>query len=395
MPRPQPLAVGQQVEVEIGPIAHGGHCIAHHAGRTLLVRHAIPGERVVAEVTAVASKVSRADAIEVVEASPDRVVAACAYAHPGGCGGCDFQHVDLGAQRRLKEQVIVDALRRFAGLPDVPVQVEGLDSTGLGWRTRVTWHVDPLGHLGFHPARSHAIIDVSDCALASPRIAQWRHETDRLLGAREVTTVEGSDGRLSVLVDGRLVDGPELVSEEVAGRRWRLTASGFWQVHPLVAEALVEAVLGFAQPRPGERWWDLYAGAGLFTAFLAEAVGPTGSVLGIEGDDGSVHDGRRALADLPSARMERHDVRRWLAGDPQAPDGVVLDPPRSGAGAEVIERIAAVQPTRIVYVACDPVALARDVRLLADAGYHLAGLRAFDAFPMTHHVECVAWLTRS
>jgi tRNA/tmRNA/rRNA uracil-C5-methylase (TrmA/RlmC/RlmD family) len=352
--------------VDIGPIAHGGHAVAHSEGATLFVRHALPGERVVVQVTEINRRIVRADAVEVLAPSPDRVIPPCRWAGPGGCGGCDLQHAALPAQRALKTQVLRESLQRFGHLaPDDPllaVEVTALDgqADGLRWRSRVTWATDDAGHRGLRRHRSHAIVPVDDCLIA----------------------MEGVSRPDDVL--------PSRVRRTVHGRSWRLAAESFWQVHPALPEALVDTVLEFGEPRPGEAWWDLYSGAGLFSAFVASAVAP-GVVDAVESHPSAVREARRALHDLPSVRLHEADVLGWLRGSPPSrPAGVVLDPPRAGAGAAVVEAVAAAGPRVIVYVACDPVALARDVALLADSGYRLDALRAFDAFPMTHHFESVA-----
>jgi tRNA/tmRNA/rRNA uracil-C5-methylase (TrmA/RlmC/RlmD family) len=174
-----------------------------------------------------------------------------------------------------------------------------------------------------------------------------------------------------------------------------VSGAGFWQVHPGAAAALLDAVLDAAGPRAGEHALDLYCGVGLFAAGLASRVGSGGSVLGVEGEGRAVADARRNLHDLPWVRLEHAPVEAALTGPgrPRRADVAVLDPPRTGAGREVVEAVLALQPRVVVYVACDPAALARDVALAAGAGYRLDGLRAFDLFPMTHHVECVARLT--
>jgi len=403
----QSLQPGDRLAVEIGPIAHGGHFIAHAAGRTLLVRHAIEGEQALIEVTDVSAKVVRADAVEILRPSPWRADPACPAARPAGCGGCDFQHVRLEHQRELKAQVIADAFRRQAGLSDVQIQVESLGPVqprgaddGLRWRTRMAWQVDDDGHPGLHAHRSHRVVRLADCPIASAGIASAAPWAGTHPGARSVRTAEGSDGRVSVLVDGALADGPRRVSQQVGSqqvgpRQWRVDPAGFWQVHPRAPQALVDAVLAMGAPAPGSRWWDLYAGAGLFSAFLAEATGPGGRVDAVESAQGAIRDARRGLHDLPQVRLHHADVRTWIAEASGPVDGIVLDPPRSGAGPAVMAAIAAAAPLVIVYVACDPVALARDVAIAALAGYRVARLRAFDTFPMTHHVEVVAALEPS
>lgn len=195
------------------------------------------------------------------------------------------------------------------------------------------------------------------------------------------------------------VAGRTWVREDVTAGQWRrafrVSGSGFWQVHPGAAATLVDAVLGALDPREGDQVLDLYAGVGLFAAALADRVGPGGAVLAIEGDPRAVRDARRNLHDLPGVGITMGRVDRVLAA--MLPSGlvadlVVLDPPRTGAGRRVVEQMCALEPRRIAYVACDPAALARDVAYAADHGYRLADVRAFDLFPMTHHVECVATL---
>lgn len=363
------LRVGDERVVDVGPIAHGGHCIAHTDGRTLFVRHTLPGERVRIRVTDVNRRMVRADAIEVLTASVDRVPAPCPWAHPEGCGGCDFQHVDVAAQRRLKQTVLTEALGRFGHL-DADA-LAGLDLTvhelpghpdGLHWRTRMSWATDAAGHVGLRRHRRHDVVPVDRCLIAAA----------------------------GVDLPGAVPGGK--VTHTVRHRSWRLAASDFWQVHDALPEALVDAVLTFGAPRPGETWWDLYAGAGLFSAFLGEAVGPTGAVAAVESSDEGLRAARRALHDLHSVRLHLADVRDWLVTASGPVDGVVLDPPRAGAGRAVVDAICAARPQRVVYVACDPVALARDIAVFAGNGYRLRTVTSFDAFPMTHHQEAVAWL---
>ncbi len=462
------------VELEVGPVAHGGHCVARlpagpggSAGRVVFVRHALPGERVRAVVTEGGDPAStasywRADAVEVLRASPDRVVPPCPWARAAlgtrRCGGCDWQHADPAAQHGLKAAVVAEQMARLAGL-DVDVVVEDVapppaprsappsappgdgdaaadaDATGagLGWRTRVRYAVAPGGRAGLRAHRSHDVVPVDWCRIAHPRVravpvttgARWPGVAsvevvapaageDRLVllepvGGRRVR-VPPLAGAPSVAVRGA---GPEDAVTRVSGRTWvaedvelpggrrtfRVTGSGFWQVHPGAPRALAVAVLEAAAPAPGERALDLYAGVGLFAAALAQAVGEDGRVVAVESDARACADARRNLRDLARVAIVRGRVDAVLrAGSLPAElgaeraDVVVLDPPRTGARRAVVARVAALAPRVVVYVACDPAALARDVATFAEHGYALDGLRAFDLFPMTHHVECVARL---
>lgn len=349
--------VGERHEVEVGPVAHGGHCVARVDGRAVFVRHALPGERVVVEVTegSEGDRFWRADAVEVLDASPDRVEPPCPYAGPGLCGGCDLQHVALDRQRALKADVVAEQLRRFAGL-DVDVTVEAVpgDEGGLHWRTRQRYVDLPGGARGMRVHRSHDVVEVEEC----------------LLEARDLDDTS---------------------THVVRGERFEVPEDGFWQVHPGAPEVLVDAVLAALDPQPGERVLDLYAGVGLFARFLRAAVGEQGHVLAVEGDRAAVAACRAALPDVEAVAG---DVGAVLAErEPDPVDLVVLDPPRAGARRPVVEQVAVRRPRAVAYVACDPAALARDLSYFAGHGYRLTSLRAFDLFPMTHHVECVALLT--
>ncbi|MDT9592502.1 class I SAM-dependent RNA methyltransferase [Nocardioides zeae] len=377
--------MGERFVAEVGPVAHGGHCVARvtlpdeERPRVVFVRHALPGEEVVLEITEGTDRDRfwRADAVEVRRAAEGRVEAPCPVAGPGGCGGCDFQHVRLDAQRRLKGDVVAEQLRRLAGL-DLLVEVEAVAGdlpaqlAGLRWRTRVRFVRTPDGRPAMRRHRSHDVVAVDDCLIAHPDAREPRPGT---LAERVEAGAPG------------------------AGHTFDVAADGFWQVHPGAPRTLVTTVLEMLDPRPGESALDLYGGVGLFAAFLAERLGPQGRVATVEGDVTASTYARTNLAAAPgTVEVRQGDVAQVLAegletdGDAGTVDLVVLDPPREGAGREVVAAVAARRPRAVAYVACDPAALARDVAYLAESGYALASLRAFDLFPMTHHVECVALL---
>ncbi len=350
--------VGERFEVEVGPVGHGGFCVARHEGRAVFVRHALPGERVVVAVTegTDGDRFWRADAVEVLAASAHRVTPPCPYAGPGACGGCDLQHVALGHQRELKAAVVVEQLRRIAGL-DIAVTVEPVpgDVDGLGWRTRQRYARLPDGRRAMRKHRSHELVPVDRC----------------------------------------LLEAPDPASHVVRGTAFAVADRGFWQVHPGAPEALVDAVLAALEPRPGESVLDLYAGVGPFSRFLLDRVGAGGAagrVVMVEGDAAASALSRE---NVPGADAAAGDVATVLGSSYLGHhDLVVLDPPREGAKRAVVEQVVARTPRAVAHVACDPAALARDVSIFAEHGYRLAGLRAFDLFPMTHHVECVAQLVQ-
>lgn len=391
---------GRHIDLTIDAVAHGGHCVARHDGRVVFVRHCLPGERVRALVTEDnGGSFCRADAVEIHDAAPGRVTAPCPVSGPGGCGGCDWQHASPATQRELKAAVVAEQLRRLAGI-ERDVEVEELPGGPLGWRTRTRLVAGKDGRAGLRAHRSHQVIPLEGhgCAITASGALddvlarRWRP------GADIEVTRDGS-GRVHVrsseTVRGRtktrqLAGGQ--ARERAAGRDWRFDAHGFWQVHPAAAGTFADVVAEWARADEGALAWDLYAGVGLFAGVLAEQVGADGHVVAVESSRQAVADGERALADLGQVEWRQGSVARQIARLAGLPQVVVLDPPRKGAGKAVVDAIAAREPERIVYVACDPAALARDLAILANHGYHLSELRAFDAFPLTHHVECVALL---
>jgi tRNA/tmRNA/rRNA uracil-C5-methylase (TrmA/RlmC/RlmD family) len=302
------------------------------------------------------------------------------------------------AVRELKAAVVREQLVRLARLTPAEVEALGvrvaeLPGGALGWRTRVQYTVDATGRAGLLAHRSHEVIPVDWCRIAHPAVrdaavtgSRWPAD-DRV----EVVASGGDDaatGAVTVVGSASgVVSGPAEVTERAAGRSFRLPVDAFWQVHPAAPDALAAAVLELLEPRSGERAWDLYGGAGLFAAALAPRVA---ALTLVESDRSAVQAARSSLADLSNVHIVRSTVERFRAAD--RPDVVVLDPPRTGAGATVVRLLADAAPRAVAYVACDPAAFARDVATFRARGWRLAALRAFDAFPMTHHVECVGLL---
>ena len=400
------------VTLEVGPVAHGGHCVSRHEGRVVFVRHALPGERVEARLTEAGqgARFWRADAVRVLEASPDRVPTPWPAAGPGGVGGGELGHVALPAQRRWKAAVVGEQLRRLAhDEREVVVEAAPGDGDGLGWRTRIELTVGDDGRAGMHRYRSTHVVALDDMPLAVPELRDLGLFGRRWPAGGRITAVAPVGGdRPLVLVDGvpwsgngpdRRANARTSVREvaDVDGLRysWRVAGDGFWQVHRAAPAVLAHAVLDAVGPVDGGTVLDLYSGSGLFTLPLAHAVGERGRVVAVEGDARAVKDARRNAHDAPRVDLHLGPVADVLRADVVArADVVVLDPPRVGAGRTVVERVASLRPERVVYVACDPAALARDVAYLGERGYGLADLRAFDLFPMTHHVECVATFAR-
>lgn len=394
---------GEKLDLVVENVAHGGHCVARHEGRVVFVRHTLPGERVIARVTdgTSESKFLRADAIEVLEASPERVAAPCPFSGPGMCGGCDWQHVEIGAQRRLKADVVREQLSRIAKIdldevaPGFVVEELAGHPDGLRWRTRLELAVDD-GIAGLREHRSHRLVEIDDCLIADEGFTAALH--DRFpAGVTGLDLVRPSVGDI-VGVElpqpkGKKVPPVREVVETAHGSaEFDVSARGFWQVHPAAAATFLDVVLDATAPQDGERAVDLYCGVGLFTRALADLVGPHGSVLGVEADAEAVDYARTNMGGARHVDLVAGDVATSDLG--ASADIVVLDPPRAGAGRDVVAKIADLSPRVVAYVACDPAALARDLGYFAERGYTIDALRGFDAFPMTQHVECIAVLRR-
>ncbi|MDF1479127.1 class I SAM-dependent RNA methyltransferase [Leifsonia sp. H3M29-4] len=405
--------VGREVEIDVTNIAHGGIAVARHEGRVVFVTDAIPGERVVARIADDRKKAFwRADTVRVIEPSEHRIPhiwsAASLERDPADrAGGAEFGHIELAHQRELKRRVLTEALQRMAGL-EREVVVEALPGdqarSGTGWRTRVRLHVDESGRLGPFAARSHRVIPVADLPLATEALAAGAPLGERFAGEEHVDVLAPSTGGVRLIVGKQK---PTTITELVGDREFRLADAGFWQVHREAAATLTRAVQEAIDPArfdPLAYNLDLYGGVGLLAAAVADRFGPTTRITTVESDAVATDYAADNLAEWLGARAETGRVERWvrdLAATATPGDRtrlgaatVVLDPPRSGAGREVVDALAALAPAQIVYVACDPVALARDIALFAGHGFVLSDLRAFDLFPNTHHVEAVATLSR-
>ncbi len=434
-----------ELTVDVGPVAHGGHCVARHEGRVVFVRHGIPGEKVRVRLTESGpdAKFWRGDVVEVLAASPDRVehfwdladsVRSWSHRHPP-VGGAELGHISLERQRSLKAEVLAEQLRRLAGV-DRPITVEAVGepgtppTAGLAWRTRAGFAVTPAGKLGMHAHRSDTVLPVRDMPLAVDAINALRLWDIDLQGIDRIEVAAPANGsrplvllvpaagtrakRLSAVlaqlpedvsvasfdpVKGEVLRlrGRTYVQESAAGHDYRVTGDGFWQIHRDAPDTLIGAVTGFLHDGgfldAGAAVADLYAGAGLFTGPLADAVGVTGSVLSVEGSPGTSRDARKNLHDATQVEIVQGRVERVLRDKARTFDAVLLDPPRAGAGKAVVNQLVAAGPRAVAYVSCDPASFARDVGYFQQSGWELNGLRAFDLYPHTHHMETVALLT--
>ena len=405
---------GKPIEIDVTNIAHGGVSVARYEGRVVFVADAIPGERVIARVSDDSkAKFWRAETLSVVTPSEHRREhvwgAAALDRDPADrAGGAEFGHIDLAHQRELKRQVLTESLARMAKV-ETDVAVEALpgddERSGTGWRTRVRLHVGEDGRPGPFAARSHRVIPVTDLPLGTDELAAAAPLTQNFDGFDHVDVLNPSTGGTRLVIGDQK---PTTITEVVAGREFRLSDRGFWQVHRAAAETLTDAVQGAIDGDlfdPLAHNLDLYGGVGLLAAAVGDRFGPATRITSVESDPKATDFAAENLSEWLGARAETGRVERWIrelaaSASPTerarlAKGTVVLDPPRSGAGKDVVDTIAGLTPAQVVYVACDPVAFARDVELFQRHGYQLTALRAFDLFPNTHHVEAVGTLTRS
>lgn len=391
------------IELEAGPPANGGSCVARHDGRVVFVRYALPGERVLARVTAERGKHWHAEAVEILEPSPDRIESMCAIAGVDGAGCCDLAFARPEAARRLKADVVSNQLGRLGGF-DWTGTAEPLGTGGpTGWRTRVRLDVGADGRAGFHRYHSDELVSDLGCAQVSPDMLAGLAEREWPPGAQLHVALD-DDGHRHVVKTGprarrgsaptEVVEGHYEAVQRVGDRTWAVPITAFWQSHRDAAAVYSALIAEWTGPADGLTAWDLYGGAGVFAAVLARAVGESGRVLTVDTSRGSARAARAALGDMPWIDVVTDSVRRALATQRAPADVAVLDPPRTGAGREVVDQLAEAGVPRIIHIGCEAASFARDVGLYRGHGYTVEQVRVFDSFPLTHHVECVALLTR-
>ena len=394
----------EELTVVTGAPANGGSCVAHHEGRVVFVRYALPGERVRVRVTADRGSYWHAEVVEVIEPSNDRVASLCPIAGADGAGCCDLAFAAPEAVRVLKAQVVANQLQRLGGHqwsgPDTGAEPLS-DSGPTGWRTRVRLDVGADGRPGFHRYHSDELVTDLRCAQLPAGMLDGLAEGDWPPGAQLHVAVD-DDGERHVVRTRRqgrrtatkVVEGGYEAVQRVGARGWRVPVTAFWQAHRDAAATYSGLVADWAQPGAGMTVWDLYGGAGVFAAALGDAVGESGRVVSVDTSRAATRAARAALVDLPQIDVVTDSVRRALTAQRTGADIAVLDPPRAGAGRVVIDLLAAAGVPRVVHIGCEAASFARDVGLYRGHGYVVEQLKVFDAFPLTHHTECVALLTR-
>ena len=393
--------LGTEIELEIEKVAHGGIFVARHQGRVVFVSHTAPGERVRARIFEdKGGSFCRAETLEVLEPSGSRVPHIWKEADRLGAGGAEFGHLKLEYQRRLKTEVLTESLLRMGGIDRevlvMPVPGDEL-TDGLGYRTRIQLHVSADGVAGPYRERSHEVVQVKSLPLANAEINDLGIHLKNWQDVKRIEISTASTGGVQWFIDKK-VKGDKKLVERALGRSFRISSGGFWQVHRGAAELLGQEVNQMAEGMdPGANNLDLYAGVGLFSGALATKFGKGLRITTVESSKVATADAGSNLVDLAKHKAVSAPVEGFLKAQIKLGlelEGatVVLDPPRAGAGKAVIDQLLFLRPAKVIYVACDPVSLARDLKLLIAGGYKLDQIRAFDLFPHTHHFESIASL---
>ena len=399
----------EELTLTAGPPANGGSCVARHEGRVVFVRYALPGETVKVRVVGDHGSYWHADVVEVIEPSADRIDSLCPIAGVDGAGCCDLAFAEPDATRRLKGEVVANQLARLGGYQwrdeDTAVAEPIGDGAPTGWRTRVRLDTTGEGRAGFHRYHSSELVTELNCAQLPTGMLDGLNDWMWPPGAQLHVAID-DDGERHIVQSGPrtgrktstlVAEGRYEAVQRVGERVWRVPVTAFWQAHRDAAVTYSRLLADWAQLAPGMTAWDLYGGAGVFAAVLAEGVGESGKVVTVDTSRGASRSARTALADLGWVSVVTDSVRRALMSQMSQTgraDVAVLDPPRSGAGRDVIDLLAAAEVPRVIHIGCEAASFARDIGLYLGAGYTVEDLRVFDSFPLTHHVECVAVLTR-
>ena len=387
------LSVGQLITLEIGPVAHGGHFIARHNGRVIFVRHAITGEKAVVRITSVTSKLAHGDAIEILSSSQDRVSSQCIYAGPSGCGGCDFQHISIEAQRIFKKFIIQDQFKRIAKIDIEPELIHVEPENGLHWRTRFDFSISKNGKAGFFSYKTKEVCEIDKCMIAVEKINGSDLFQRKWKGKERVEVSVSSIDEMNIRRAGRSISGPSQLHQIVENEQLIISPDSFWQSHLNAPQALVKLVMQYMDLKPGDKVCDLYGGSGLFTSPILKRIQEIGVVHLVENNRRSIKDAKKIFRKNRNVIIHAGKVEEKLSNIEDV-DVILLDPPRNGAGKKVINEIISKKPKSIIYVSCDPASLARDTKLLIETSFSLDKITGVDLFPMTHHIECVSSFSR-
>ncbi|ALC06093.1 putative RNA methyltransferase [Corynebacterium deserti GIMN1.010] len=404
------LAKGDIISVDVQRPAHGGEGIAHHDGRVIFVQGGIPGDTVDLEITQLKKNWARGHVVAVTTPSADRVDSRCPAAALGA-GCCDYAELNPEAEMGIKTRVLTDQLERIGGVDKLPnLELHDLQPSA-GWRTRVRLGVDASGRAGFRKLKSTELVTSAACSQVVPQLLDGLvgEGAQRFTPGAEIIAAIDDNGNRHVVESrkaprGRrtetilkVLEGTGEVVQKVGDYTWTFNVSSFWQAHakaPSAYSQFIASVLDGVElidvDKRGPVAWDLYGGVGLFAPVITAKLGA--HVHSVELSEGSAESGEAALGELP---VTFHTGKvEGISSQLPSPHVVVLDPPRTGAGSDVIESIAQARPQLVIHIGCDPATFARDVADWSKHGFEMDQLAVFNAFPGTHHFETIGVFTR-
>ena len=388
------MNAGDLLTLNIEKVAHGGLCVARHDGVVIFVRHALPGEIVEAKLISLApgKRSWFAQTISVKKASEKRITPKCEFFKADGCGGCDWQHADSQYQRELKLEVLVEQLERFGQVANARQisSINAVEPSQSNWRTRIRVVANDEGKWGFRKTRSHEVQVVDKCLIADNSINDVLKTLPAGNPDDEILIVKSKEETIVYPVEKRAPSAPNS-TQEVDGHDFAVAGDGFWQVHPGAASVLSRQIKESVKGLKVESFADLYAGVGVLAHSLLQEF-PTANAIVVEADRSAAQNAKENLKGFKNVQVSSERVDKWVRGVKSKFDVVILDPPRSGAGQTVMQQICRQTLQKIIYIACDPAALARDVLIAKKNGWKLETVAAFDLFPQTHHIESVAVL---
>jgi 23S rRNA (uracil1939-C5)-methyltransferase len=403
--------------VRIDKMVYGGDGMGRLPdGRAVFVPYTLPGELVLVHLVEEKRGHARAELVDIVQASPDRIQPRCTEA--GACGGCHYQHMAYPTQLEVKQAIVRDQLERLGGLLNPPVEAVVPSPEPWRYRNHIQLHVSPEGRLGYQQPNSNIVVPLVECSLAEPALDEiWPLlELEAGSGIQRIGLRLGSEADILLVLEGEEPEAPEFsveelpissvylgpageillagsnfITMEMKGRRFKVSSRSFFQVNSAVAEKMVEQVLESMPGFEGSTVLELYSGVGLFSAFLA---GRAGRLVAVESSPWSSADFVENLDEFENVELYEAPVEEALPEIDLQPDYILSDPPRAGMGGKVIEALTRKQANRLVYISCDPATLARDMKRLAEGGYDLVKITPYDMFPQTYHIECLAVFDR-
>lgn len=387
------LSIGDIVTLDIGKVAHGGHFISRHNNQVVFVRHGITGEIAKVKITSINSKIAFGDAIEILKSSNYRVKPPCKYSKPGGCGGCDFQHISSMFQESLKKTIIEDQFKRITKINVNVKIISAKPFTGLHWRSRINLAISDNGKAGLYLYKSNDIIEIDKCLIAVEEINKSSVFDKYWSDKKKLNIAVSSEKKLNINQSGNNILGSGELKEIVDDNVYIVSAKNFWQSHINAPHILINQVIKYANIKIGDIICDLYGGVGLFSSPMQKLIGEKGEVHLIEKNFDCIKDARKIFQNKKNIIIHHGKVEQKLKKIKYA-DVIVLDPPRNGASKQVISEIIKKKPRSIIYVSCDPASLARDTKIILEKNYILKDFIGLDLFPMTHHIECVALFTK-